>query len=161
MYSRKTLATEFNISNNTVINTLKALGLDHKRDDFSEEEKTLFKQARELFDQGFNFKEVTQHFGQGNQEEETKAPLDNETIINQTLLNSVLYDLDVRSDVAIEVAFQLFPKMLENKMQERGEELLEALKKASHRKADNARNITAYSTNIEPEDPKGLGSGDA
>jgi hypothetical protein len=172
MYSKKVLASEFNISANTVTNTLKACGLDHKRDDFSEEEKAMFAQARELFAQGLSFKEVAKHFGTNVDEDSPKnrgstrqgtegQSTGDENVMNQALLSSILYDLDVRADVMLEAAFEILPDLIEVKMQEKAQLLLQAMNARSDLKAERAaRNVTDFSEVVHDSDteiPRGLG----
>jgi hypothetical protein len=169
MYSKKTLASEFKISANTVTSTLKVCGLDHKRDDFSEEEKAVFAEARALFAQGLSYKDVATHFGTNgddgvpkNSGSEAQGGGD-ENVVNEALFSSILYDLNVRAEVMLEAAFDILPDLIEMKLQEKAQLLIQAMNARSDQKAERAvRNVTEYVDvvkNPDSETSRGLGGG--
>lgn len=71
MANRQDLEQMFSISENTVIRTLKACGLDFTKGDYSEEEiANHFRPAREMIDSGKKYKDVMERFGVNEGEEE-------------------------------------------------------------------------------------------
>ena len=163
MYSKKDLASECTISLSTVIRTLKSCNLDHKRDDFSEEEKEQFKQARKMLDEGMNFDEVGAKFGSSHTSTSSKANSQEKTEGNgfdQAILQGILENLDMLSDVISEVAISFLPQMIEAKLQEKAQELLTAMSESTKRQEGELRkirNITDESDFEEEEVSRGLG----
>jgi hypothetical protein len=161
MYSKKDLASEYNVSLSTVIRTLKSCNLDHKRDDFTEEEKAHFKQARQMLDNGMSFDEVAATFGSSHTSTKARSTQSTEgNAFDQAILQGILENLDMRADVISEVALSFLPQMIEAKLQEKAQSLLKAMSentKAQEVELRQIKNITNETDVEEKNSSPGLG----
>jgi hypothetical protein len=147
MFSKKDLASECNVSLSTVTRTLKSCNLDHKRDDFSEEEKARFKDARQMLDNGMSFDEVATTFGSSHTSSKARsADNTNGNAFDEAILKGILENLDMRAGVISEVAISLLPQMIEAKLQEKAQELLAIMSESTKRQEEGLlrqiKNIT-------------------
>jgi hypothetical protein len=114
--TKRALGERFNLSHNTVRDTLEACGLDTSRRDYTEEEiEQYFIPARKLIEEGASYKEVAEKFGGREARHEGSHPQEELLLggeeVQESIRNEVLKDLQSVIRTALADAFDLIPQI--------------------------------------------------
>jgi hypothetical protein len=159
MHTKKTLGEQFSIARGTVNSTLKIIGLDPKRDDFTDEEVELFKRARELQAEGKTKEQVAQELGLNFQEDSTEKK---EDLLTSLLMQSTVETMQIRGKYVAKEAVKLMPFILKSALEAEAEGLVEILRQDNKNLEEKMKKITLIDDEEyeeEENNPKGLSEG--